>query len=334
MTVIEVNPADCWVSLNFVAAATIMLNTFSIDQHEMWLYEVDGHYVTPRKCNGVLMYPGERYAVLVKLDQPRADYVLRVPTSLSQTTSGYAVFRYQGGRPSGLKPGVIPPGTGFVTYGGLPTSPNVTIVDGAYDHVPPWPATPPAATADVEHVLSMGRWEAPWRWTFTGKGAMPPDDSAYQPLLYYPASSLAMNPNLTIQTKNGSWVDLVLRVGALPNEPAEISHAIHKHGSKIWLIGQGNGIWEYASVAAGMAAEPASFNLVDPNYRDTIVTTFKGPAWFVIRYYADNPGPWLLHCHVETHLAGGMGMVLMDGVDAWPTIPPEYALGSNGFPLL
>jgi hypothetical protein len=40
--------------------------------------------------------------------------------------------------------------------------------------------------------------------------------------------------------------------------------------------------------------------------------------------------PTLLHCHVETHLNGGMGMVIMDGIDRWPSIPPEYAINQNG----
>jgi FtsP/CotA-like multicopper oxidase with cupredoxin domain len=331
--VIEVDPADGWVSLNFVMAATFMLVTASIDHHDMWIYEIDGHYVMPRRIQGVIMYPGERYSVLVKLDKAPGDYILRVPATLSQVMSAFAVIRYKGSKPATtLQPGVIPPSTtGYIDYGGFNTSANVTILDGGYDHVPPFPPYPPAAHANAMHVVSMGRWQAPWRWTFTGKAVMPVDAGAYDPILYAPNSPLALDTNLTIRTLHNSWVDVVLRVGALPGEPAEISHAIHKHGSKVWLIGQGDGIWNYPSVEAAMAAEPGNFNLVDPNYRDTVITTFRGAAWFVIRYQATNPGPWLLHCHVETHLAGGMGMVIMDGVDNWPVVPSEYALGRSGY---
>jgi hypothetical protein len=82
-----------------------------------------------------------------------------------------------------------------------------------------------------------------------------------------------------------------------------------------------------------MEVVPSSFNLVNPNYRDTVVTPVVlglDGGWVVIRYQVINPGPWLFHCHVETHLVGGMAMVIMDGVDEWPTIPPEYGVNQMG----
>jgi FtsP/CotA-like multicopper oxidase with cupredoxin domain len=66
-----------------------------------------------------------------------------------------------------------------------------------------------------------------------------------------------------------------------------------------------------------MHASPQSF-LKTPLYRDTFVTSPNGVAWLAIRYHVENPGAFLLHCHMETHLHSGMGMVLLDGVDAWP----------------
>jgi FtsP/CotA-like multicopper oxidase with cupredoxin domain len=59
-------------------------------------------------------------------------------------------------------------------------------------------------------------------------------------------------------------------------------------------------------------------------YRDTFVTAPNGEAWIAIRYQVVNPGAFLLHCHMETHFMSGMGMVLLDGVDAWPEVPARY----------
>ncbi|TAQ84042.1 hypothetical protein B7494_g7628 [Chlorociboria aeruginascens] len=333
--VVEVDASSGWVSVNLVMAATFMSSAVSIDDHDLWIYEVDGHYIEPYKAQAVFMYPGERYAAMVKVDKKPGDYTLRAPASISQIFAAYGIFRYKNSPPktrSTLQAGVIPTG-GYVNYGGEPTAENVTILDGGYTHLPPFPPTPPAQESDDMFVFSLGRFTAPWKWTFSGKQLMPTDASAYDPILYDPHNDIAMNPNLTIRTTNGSWVDLVLRVGALPGEPQEINHAIHKHGSKMWFIGQGTGIWNYSSVAEGIAAEPESFNLVNPTYRDTIMTTFTGSAWFVLRYQVTNPGAWLLHCHVEIHLAGGMGIAILDGVDKWPQIPPEYALNQNGYPV-
>jgi FtsP/CotA-like multicopper oxidase with cupredoxin domain len=323
--VIEVDAEDGWVSLNFVMAATFMSITFSVDEHDMWLYEADGQFIEPQKIQAITMYPAERYAVLIKLDKKHKDYTVRVASKLSQIMSGFAIFRYKNRDRSDKLP--TKP---WIDYGGFNATKDAIVLDGGYVHLPPFPPNPPAQEADQMFVMSLGRWTAAWKWTISGKNIMPSDGDAYDPLLYDPYGKSANDPTLTIHTTNGTWVDLVLRVGALPGEPAEISHAIHKHGSKTWFIGQGYGIWNYSSVAEGIKAEPQNFNLKNPNYRDMCITTFSGAAWFVLRYQVTNPMPTLLHCHVETHLAGGMGMVIMDGIDRWPAIPPEYAVDQKG----
>ena len=76
--------------------------------------------------------------------------------------------------------------------------------------------------------------------------------------------------------------------------------------------------------------QPEAFNLETPGYRDTWLTLADRQSWSVLRYHVDNPGPWLFHCHFEIHLNGGMGTVIMDGVDAWPEIPERYQSGRNG----
>lgn len=80
-----------------------------------------------------------------------------------------------------------------------------------------------------------------------------------------------------------------------------------------------------------IAAQPHSFNLVNPPYRDTFITKFEGSAWIALRYQAVNPGPWMFHCHIEPHMAGGMSTTILDGVDAWPRIPDEYQADAKGF---
>lgn len=49
-----------------------------------------------------------------------------------------------------------------------------------------------------------------------------------------------------------------------------------------------------------------------------------------LRYEVVNPGPFLFHCHMQTHMSGGMALAFLDGVDQWPELPEEYANGGNG----
>ncbi|KAH8432996.1 Glc7p regulatory subunit [Aspergillus melleus] len=324
--IIEVDPAAEWVSLNFVDASTFKTPVFSIDGHQMWVYEADGHFIEPQLVDTVKFYAGERYSVMVKLDKKPRDYTIRVmDTGLTQIIGSYATLRYKGGGRDDT--GEI---QAVINYGGLNTTAVVTL---DRDHLPPYPPSPPAAHSDALHLLNTHRWHNAWKYTMTGGGMYAEDRSAYAPLLYHPNSADAMHESLVIRTKNGSWVDLVIQVGSLPEQPQEFPHVMHKHTGKTWQIGAGEGIWNYTSVDEAIQAEPTKFNLMNPNFRDTFITSFDGPSWVVLRYQVTNPGPWLMHCHFEIHLGGGMAVAILDGVDAWPEIPPEYAPDQNGFYL-
>ncbi|KID73886.1 laccase, partial [Metarhizium brunneum ARSEF 3297] len=328
---VQVDAADGWVSMNFIAAAANKQVDFSIDEHPMWIYEIDGNYVEPRQIVAAAITAGERYSVLVKLDKPPGSYTIRLPDSgATQVISGFANMVYKGAEE------VVPETRPYVTYGGLnaredTATRSYTPYNISSDNMPPWPANAPAATADEEFLLVMGRAGAPHLYTMNTKYLYPMDFKADRPLLFYPNQTLGTeDDNLVVRTKNGSWVDLILQVAVLPGDGMAFEHIMHKHGSKTWRIGNGAGMWNYSSVAEAIAAEPESFNLKDPGYRDTWMTMFSpvpaGGYWSVFRYQVTNPGPWLFHCHFELHAMGGMSIALLDGVDVWPEVPAEYAI--------
>ncbi|KAF8775316.1 hypothetical protein HU200_004724 [Digitaria exilis] len=64
------------------------------------------------------------------------------------------------------------------------------------------------------------------------------------------------------------------------------------------------------------------FNLVDPQERNTVAVPTGG--WAVIRFVADNPGMWFMHCHIDSHLAIGLAMVfeVADGPTPDTALPP------------
>ena len=84
------------------------------------------------------------------------------------------------------------------------------------------------------------------------------------------------------------------------------------------------GLFTWDTVAEAQKEIPEQFNLETAGFRDTFVTSPAGESWLAIRYQVVNPGAFMLHCHIETHLEGGMAIAMLDGVDAWPTIPQEY----------
>jgi hypothetical protein len=49
----------------------------------------------------------------------------------------------------------------------------------------------------------------------------------------------------------------------------------------------------------------STLNLNNPPHRDT--ATLPGGGWLVVAFQADNPGAWLMHCHVAFHVSEGFG---------------------------
>ncbi|KAL2893288.1 Laccase-6 [Bienertia sinuspersici] len=95
----------------------------------------------------------------------------------------------------------------------------------------------------------------------------------------------------------GSRVQIILQdTGTVTTE----NHPIHLHGHNFYVVGYGTGNYK---------PEAASFNLVDPPYLNTIGVPAGG--WAAIRFTANNPGVWFMHCHMELHLSWGLSVVLI-----------------------
>ncbi|KAK5730896.1 hypothetical protein LTR15_000834 [Elasticomyces elasticus] len=98
------------------------------------------------------------------------------------------------------------------------------------------------------------------------------------------------------------WVDIVL------NNLDEEGHPFHLHGHDLWVLATHSSSYNWGSFNPFGDAEPPGgpYNLVDPVKKDTVLIPRRGYA--VLRLRADNPGIWLLHCHVLWHMASGMAM--------------------------
>ncbi|CDP01156.1 unnamed protein product [Coffea canephora] len=99
--------------------------------------------------------------------------------------------------------------------------------------------------------------------------------------------------------KYNSSVEIILQGTKLV---AGIDHPMHLHGYSYYVVGWGLGNFNESK-------DPMNYNLVDPPRRNTIAVPKNG--WTTIRFRADNPGVWLLHCHLERHIIWGMSTVLI-----------------------
>ncbi|GKT49756.1 laccase abr2 [Colletotrichum spaethianum] len=316
--VIEVKktPSDkeTWVAFDLIGTFGLITGRFSIDEHPMQIYAVDGSYIEPQEVEAVDITNGDRYSVMVKLDKP-GDFTMRmVSLTMPQMFAGYATLSYRDPKKA------QPPSKASIAYindVGANTTANVRFFDQA--KMKAFPPAPIAPIADQTVKVSMRVAGQSYNWALNDT-IYPMGLDNETPLLFQPDPE--RHNNVTITTKNGTWVDLIFQAAAFPMPP----HPIHKHGNKMYLLGQGDGLFKWNNVAEAAKEIPGSFNFIDPPRRDGFTTpaALQALSWMAVRYHVENPGAWLLHCHVQSHLQGGMSMAIQDGVDQWVKVPPEY----------
>lgn len=109
---------------------------------------------------------------------------------------------------------------------------------------------------------------------------------------------LPTNANLWELTQENGWVYLVLN----DNSATDLGHPIHLHGHDYFILGSGNGTFDTTALS--------SLNLINPPRRDTAV--LPGNGYLVMAFMVDNPGAWLLHCHIAWHASEGMGLQFLE----------------------
>ncbi|SAL98844.1 hypothetical protein [Absidia glauca] len=95
------------------------------------------------------------------------------------------------------------------------------------------------------------------------------------------------------------------------------NHPFHLHGHVFYMVGRGNGTWTGDRSQAEWFSNPMS--------RDTIL--INSLTFVVLRFRADNPGPWFFHCHIDWHLESGLAatfIVAPDVAQQRMTLPQAF----------
>ncbi|XP_031487126.1 laccase-17-like isoform X3 [Nymphaea colorata] len=143
-------------------------------------------------------------------------------------------------------------------------------------------------------------------------------DFPSQPLIPFnytgtpPNNTRVINDTKVVVLKYNTSVQLVMQDTSILG--AE-SHPLHLHGFNFFVVGQGFGNYDPNK-------DLLNFNLLDPMERNTIGVPSGG--WVAIRFLADNPGVWFMHCHLEVHTSWGLKMawVVLDGEKPNQKLPP------------
>ncbi|KAJ5165526.1 Multicopper oxidase type 2 [Penicillium coprophilum] len=90
------------------------------------------------------------------------------------------------------------------------------------------------------------------------------------PILYDINAKNNLESQVNIQTKNGSWVDLLLQLGGMSNSSAiQAYHVMQKHPNKGFIPGVCPGLFKWSSTGEAHAERSEIFQLENPQMRDT-----------------------------------------------------------------
>jgi hypothetical protein len=77
-------------------------------------------------------------------------------------------------------------------------------------------------------------------------------------------------------------------------------HPIHLHGHDFVILAQGDGKFDSSIVP----------NLNNPARRDVVNCPIGGYVW--IAFQINNPGAWLMHCHIAWHASAGLSLQFIE----------------------
>ncbi|KAL3753673.1 hypothetical protein ACJRO7_000986 [Eucalyptus globulus] len=317
---------------------------FKIAGHQLTIVEVDATYVKPFKTNTIVIAPGQTTNALISTDQSSGKYMVAAspfmdsPIAVDNMTAT-ATLHYSG--------------TLAATSTTLTKTPpqNATAVANNFINSlrslnsKRYPAKVPL-TVDHSLLFTVGLGVNPCPSCKAGNGSrvvasmnnvtfVMPSTALLQAHFFNISgvftSDFPGNPRTTfnytgsppsnLRTTSGtkvfrlhynSTVQLVLQdTGIIAPE----NHPIHLHGFNFFTVGKGLGNYN-------PKVDQKNFNLVDPVERNTIGVPSGG--WVAIRFRADNPGVWFMHCHLEIHTTWGLKMAFLvdNGKGPNESLPP------------
>ncbi|KAH7031100.1 Cupredoxin [Microdochium trichocladiopsis] len=327
----QVEPGQT-IRLRLINSSSFFSFWLSVDNHNISIVELDGVEIEPIPSRGVYINIGQRVSLLVHANQTAGNYYMRatIPktcylpyapyTSSGLEAADYAVrgiLSYTGTAVDAAPIGVA--GNTSNPYGVENNANRGDVWEGC-DDMPfdkPVPMRPEPAVdvseANAHYIEYMFRQSQDVNRIFVNK-------TAYTPLMNNATLWKATEQTFSQASQNSynSWnFDLNQQVLLLPdggrgaqiviNSRDVMEHPWHLHGHSFQIVGWGPGYF-------GHAENVTTWNLDRPMRRDTV--TVPAFTHVVLRFTADNPGMWALHCHVAWHMEGGMFVSLAERPDA------------------
>ncbi|KAM0704513.1 hypothetical protein Q7P35_008747 [Cladosporium inversicolor] len=266
----------------------------SLDSHILTVMTSDFVPINPFTTKWILLGIGQRYDVVIHADQPSGNYWFRTESQTgcfsSNAATGLAIWSYADavagtpGSSAWQEPsGCIEP----------PMSPywKQPVPSASFQNTLDTKITNAVVTPDGNSMVVWALNKPIWV-----DYANPTMQYLMEGNTSYPDTYNVINTN-----GEGSW-----NYWLITSDPDTfgLDHPIHLHGHDFFVIGQDTGTYDESTV---------SLNWENPVRRDT--ATLPASGWLAIAFSSNNPGAWLMHCHIAWHIGEGLGMQYVEAPD-------------------
>lgn len=97
--------------------------------------------------------------------------------------------------------------------------------------------------------------------------------------------------NVVMLASSNKWAYILIETSVA------VPHPMHLHGFDFYILSSGSGTFD---------ADTTNLNMTNPPRRDTAMLPASG--YLLLAFETDNPGAWLMHCHIGWHTEEGFAM--------------------------
>ncbi|KZM18436.1 laccase, multicopper oxidase, benzenediol:oxygen oxidorectuctase [Ascochyta rabiei] len=272
-------------------------STFSVslDGHPFTVMTADFVPIKSYITTQVTLAIGQRYDVMINANQTVDNYWFRVAVGTDCGSNSMIA--------SGVQMGAI------VSYSGAssgnPTSTGVAMRTACVDEktsdlVPFVPNTVPSSVVGSAGKLEIGFSQAApanlVRWLIDGTPMIVDWNNPTLETTLAGSDKFYANANIHEMSTSNWYLWWIQSTAAI-----QLPHPIHLHGHDFYIVGEGSGTWDGSTTG---------LTLNNPTRRDT--TTMPVGGYLLIAFPADNPGAWVMHCHIAWHASQGLSMQFLE----------------------
>ncbi|CAM0883585.1 unnamed protein product [Alopecurus aequalis] len=311
--------------LRIINAAVNVELFFKVSGHNFTVVAADASYTDPYATDVIAISPGQTVDALMTTSVPPGRYYMAASVFDSKTVSipfntgtTTGIVKYKGAPNNTVasmpampaRTDVVTAGkfywslTGLVRPGdpAVPTTVNHNmVVEFGLDKAPCAPDQTKCRGFALVASMNGNSFQFPknvslLKALFDGLPAVYSEDFPSSP----PPGPAIRKATSVMKVMYNDVVEVVLQSRAYSSALGTENHPIHLHGFNFFVLAQGLGRFDPTRAKS-------KYNLVNPQVRNTVAV--PGGGWAVIRFTANNPGMWFMHCHLDAHLPLGLAMV-------------------------